>query len=137
MFYAIMGSKDINLNISVAAKDIVIVYKGQKLSLPSVKELRDNYNGMRRDLDLYRHLGKEGVCSSWVCYYDFLPAPNFYPVLDLCSDLAADMGHMNGIYGFQTPLYVKNPGFAKGDKLIFKVRDVKNPNLTGECTVTL
>jgi hypothetical protein len=44
---------------------------------------------------------------------------------------------MYGIRGFRTPLYFKNPGFAKGDKLVFVVRDVKKPDLTGECTVVL
>jgi hypothetical protein len=36
-----------------------------------------------------------------------------------------------------TSLYFKNPGFAKGDKLTIKVRDMKNPELTGECEVVL
>jgi len=137
MFYAFMASKDINQNISVAAKDIVVVFKGQEYSLPTVKELRTNYNGLIRDFDLYRQLGKEGINASWVRFYDFLPAPNFYPTLDLRSDLATDAGHMYGIRGFETPLYLKNPGLAKGDMLIFKVRDTKNPDLTGECAVTL
>ncbi|MCX6565365.1 MAG: hypothetical protein NTW38_02915 [Candidatus Aminicenantes bacterium] len=137
MFYAYMAAKDLNQNISVAAKDIVIVYKGQEFGLPSVKELRANYHGIMRDFNLYRQLGREGVKFSWVRFYDFLHAPNFYPVLDLRSDLATDEGHMYGIYGFRTPLYFKNPGLAKGDTLVFKVRDVKNPNLTGECAVIL
>jgi hypothetical protein len=39
--------------------------------------------------------------------------------------------------GFMTPISFKNPGFAKGDKLRIKVRDVKNPDITGECDVVL
>jgi hypothetical protein len=44
---------------------------------------------------------------------------------------------MLGDKGFVTPLYFKNPGFAKGDKLTIKVRDKKNPQLAGECEVVL
>jgi hypothetical protein len=44
---------------------------------------------------------------------------------------------MTGFYGFMTPLYFKNPGFAKGDKLTIKVRDKKNAQLSGECEVVL
>jgi hypothetical protein len=137
MFYAYMASKDMNRNISVAAKDIVVFYKDRVLTMPTVKELRANYGGVIHDSDFYGKLGKEGINASWIKLYDFPRAPNFFPRLDLRSDLAADYGHMYGIRGFHTPLYLKNPGFAKGDKLVFVVRDVKNPNLTGECTVVL
>jgi hypothetical protein len=44
---------------------------------------------------------------------------------------------MSGKWGFMTPLYFKNPGFAKGDKLTIKVRDIKNPEITGECDIVL
>jgi hypothetical protein len=44
---------------------------------------------------------------------------------------------MAAFNGFLTPMYFKNPGFAKGDKLTIKVRDTKNPQLTGECEVVL
>jgi hypothetical protein len=44
---------------------------------------------------------------------------------------------MLGFNGFMTPLYFKNPGFAKGDRLTIKVRDAKDPALTGECDVVL
>ena len=39
--------------------------------------------------------------------------------------------------GFLTPIYFKNPGLAKGNKLTIKVRDVENPAVTGECEVVL
>ncbi|MHB8054616.1 MAG: hypothetical protein ACYDH3_05160 [Candidatus Aminicenantales bacterium] len=137
MFYAYMAAKDMNQSISVAAKDVVVLYKDRVLTMPKVKEIRANYGGFFRDSDFYRELGKEGINASWIKLYDFPRAPNFYPRLDLRSDLAADYGHMYGIRGFRTPLYFKNPGFAKGDKLVFMVHDVKKPALTGECTVVL
>jgi hypothetical protein len=137
MFYAYMAAKDMNKSISVAAKDIVVLYRDQVLSMPTYKKLQASYGGVIHDSDFYRELGKEGINSSWIKLYDFPRAPIFFPRMDLRSDLAADFGHMYGIRGFRTPLYFKNPGFAKGDKLVFVVRDAKNPNLTGECTVVL
>ncbi len=44
---------------------------------------------------------------------------------------------MVAFHGFMSPLYFKNPGFVKGDKLTIKVRDAKNPAVTGECEVVL
>lgn len=137
MFVAFLASKDQNQPITVAAKDVVMVYKGQEYPMPSVKELRANYNAGVRDIDLYRRLGKEGIGSSWVRFYQFPEKANFFPALTLTSTLAVDEGYMLGTKGFLTPLYFKNPGFAKGDTLTIKVRDKKNPGLTGECEVVL
>lgn len=137
MFFVFLGSKDQSQAVTVAAKDVIMVYKGQEYSMPTVKELRANYRGGIRDLDFYRHLGKEGINASWVRLYQFPEKANFFPPLTLRSTLAVDEGHMAGFYGFMTPLYFKNPGFAKGDKLTIKVRDMKNSQLAGECEVIL
>ena len=137
MFFAYMASKDMNREITVAAKDIVVFYRDRVLTMPTLKELRANYGGVIRDADFYRELGKEGINASWIKLYDFPRAPNFFPRLDLRSDLAADCGHMYGVRGFYTPLYLKNPGFRRGDKLVFVVHDAKNRELTSECTVVL
>jgi hypothetical protein len=137
MFVVFLAAKDQNQSISVAAKDVVMAYKGQEYPMPSLKNLRDNYRGEIRDIDFYRHLGKEGINASWVRLYQFPEKANFFPPLTLRSTLAVDEGHMTGFYGFMTPLYFKNPGFAKGDKLTIKVRDKKNAQLSGECEVVL
>ena len=105
--------------------------------MPSVKELRANYKGELRDVDLYQRLGKEAVISSWVRMYQFPESANFFPTLTQAATLPTDEGHMVGYLGFLTPLYFKNPGFAKGDRLTIKVRDKKNPELAGECEVIL
>jgi len=105
--------------------------------MPTVKELRAEYAGEIRDIGLYLHLGKEGVIASWARLYEFPERANFFPPLTLTSALPVDQGYMAGYYGFLTPLYFKNPGFAKGDRLTIKVRDKKNPQLTGECEVVL
>lgn len=51
--------------------------------------------------------------------------------------LAISEGYMALFDGFLTPIYFKNPGLAKGNKLTIKVRDVENPAVTGECEVVL
>lgn len=137
MFVVFLAAKDKGQSISVAAKDVVMVYKGQEYRMPSLKDLRDSYRGEIRDVDFYRHLGKEGIIASWARLYEFPEKANFFPPLTLTSTLAVDEGHMAAFNGFLTPMYFKNPGFAKGDKLTIKVRDTKNPQLTGECEVVL
>lgn len=137
MFIVFLAAKDQGQSISVAAKNVVMVYKGQEYRMPSLKDLRDNYRGEIRDIDFYRHPGKEGINASWARLYQFPEKANFFPPLTLESTLAVDEGHMAGFYGFMTPMYFKNPGFAKGDKLTIKVRDTKNPQLAGECEVVL
>jgi hypothetical protein len=136
MFMAFFASSG-DQALAIAAKDVVMVYKGQEYRMPSLGELRDNYNGQIRDLDFYRHLGKEGINASWIRYYEFPEKSNFFPPLTTSAPLAASEGHMASKLGFMTPLYFKNPGFAKGDKLTIKVHDIKDPSLTGECEVIL
>jgi hypothetical protein len=137
MFYGFLASKDPNVAVRVAAKDVVMVYKGQDYPMLSLSELRDKYRGEIRDMSFYRKLGKEGIISSWVRLYDFPEPSSFFPPLTLNSPLAVSEAYMLGLNGFMTPLYFKNPGFAKGDRLTIKVRDAKNPALTGECDVVL
>jgi len=137
MFVAYLAAKDQGKPVTVAAKDVVMVYKGREYPMPTVKELRAEYAGEIRDIGLYLHLGKEGVIASWARLYEFPERANFFPPLTLTSALPVDQGYMAGYYGFLTPLYFKNPGFAKGDRLTIKVRDKKNPQLTGECEVVL
>lgn len=137
MFMLFMGSADKTSAYTVAAKDVVMVYKGQEYHMPSFAELREEYRGQIRDLDFYRRLGKEGIIASWVRFYEFPETATFFPPLTLNSQLAVSQGYMVAFNGYMTPIYFKNPGFAKGDKLTIKVRDVKNPAITGECDVVL
>ncbi|MBN1939255.1 MAG: hypothetical protein JW843_06700 [Candidatus Aminicenantes bacterium] len=137
MFYAYMASRDGNRKISVAAKEIVVMFNGRELTMPTVSELRSSYKGINRDYERYNQLGKEGVIASWVRNYQFPPRPNFYPPMNMSTEVAVDTGSMFGFYGFQTPLYLKNPGFSKGDKLTFVVKDRKDSSLTSECEVVI
>ena len=137
MFMLFMGAADKTSSYTVAAKDVVMVYKGQEYRMPSLSELRDEYRGQVRDLDFYRRLGKEGIISSWVRFFEFPERATFFPPLTLSSTLAISQGYMVAFNGYMTPIYFKNPGFAKGDKLTIKVRDAKNPAVTAECDVVL
>lgn len=137
MFVLFMGVGDKRSSITVATKDVVMVYKGQEYHMPSLAELRSKYKAELRDLDLYAHLGKEGLSTSWVRLYDFPETANFFPPLTMTSTLGITEGHMIALDGFMTPIYFKNPGFARGDRLTIKVRDVKDPAITGQCDVVL
>lgn len=137
MFHLFMAAADKNMSVTVAAKDVVMVYKGQEYHMPSLAELREDYRGEIRDMNFYRQLGKEGIIASWVRLYDFPEKANFFPPLTLRSTLAITEGYMTSLNGFMTPIYFKNPGFAKGDKLTIKVRDIKKPEITGQCEVVL
>ena len=137
MFVLYMASKSENQNITVNRKDVTMVYNGQEYNMPSVEELRKNYGGEIHDVDFYRHLGKEGIYSSWVRFYKFTARTDFFPPLAPRAPLAVDEGSMYGYTGFRTKCYFKNPGFKKGDKLTLKVRDKNNPQLMGEVEVVL
>ncbi|HSA95244.1 MAG TPA: hypothetical protein VLJ16_04285 [Acidobacteriota bacterium] len=136
MFVAFMAAAG-DQALAVAAKDVVMVYKGQEYHMPSLQELRGHYRGEIRDLDFYQRLGREGLNASWIRYYRFVSDTPFFPPLTTNAPLAAKEGHMSANLGFLTPLYFKNPGFVKGDKLTIKVQDVKNPDLTGACDIVL
>ncbi len=136
MFMAFMGGKK-DQSITISRNDIVMVYGGQEYKMPSVKELREKYMGENNDRDIYRRLGKEGVISSTLRFYQFRDQYDFFPVLGPRGTVPGEEGSITGYVGFKTRLYFKNPGFKKGDTVLFKVKDKKNPELTGECTVIL
>ena len=137
MFVLFMGAKEKEMPITVAAKEVVMVYKGQEYHMPKLADLREHYRGEMRDLDFYRRMGKEGIIASWVRFYNFPNEGSFFPPLTAQSGVAATEGHLIALDGFITPIYFKNPGFAKGDKLTIKVKDMKNPAITGEVEVVL
>ena len=124
--------------LTVAAKDVVMVYKGQEYRMPTVKELRDELPG--RDPGPRSSIGasaRRGSSPPGSGTTSSRRNPNFFPPLTLSAPGRLRKGHMFGKLGFLTPLYFKNPGFAKGDQLTIKVRDKKDPELAGECEVIL
>jgi hypothetical protein len=136
-FVVYMAAKKNDQEITVSRDDVVMIYKGQEYKMPSLKELREKYQGEIHDIDFYRHLGKEGIISTWVRFYNFPQRADFFPPLSVRAPLSVDEGSMVSFIGFRTKCYFKNPGFKRGDKLTIKVKDKKNPQITGEVDVTL
>ena len=137
MFVMYMAAKNQNQDIVVSRDTITMVYNGKEYKMPTLKELRDNYKGEIHDVDFYRHLGKEGIISSWMRFYNFPQRADFFPPLTMRSPIAADEGSMYSFTGFRTKVYFKNPGFKKGDKVTFKVWDKKDPNIISTIDVVL
>ena len=137
MFGVYMAAGKQNQNLVVARDGVVMIYKGQEYKMPSIGEFRKNYGGEIHDVNLYRHLGKEGIISSWMRFYDFPLQGEFFPPLTLDSQLPREEGSMYNFTGFQTKCYFKNPGLKKGDTLVLKVTAKNKPALTGDVTITL
>lgn len=137
MFVVYMASGKDNQNIVVARDGVVMIYKGQEYRMPSLEELRKNYKGEIRDVNMYRHLGKEGIIASWMRFYDFPQQGQFFPPLTLNDQLPRDEGSMFNFTGFRTVCYFKNPGFKPGDTLVLRVTAKNKPELVSEVTVTL
>jgi hypothetical protein len=136
MFMVFMAPKG-DQSISVNRDDVVMVYQGKEYKMPSVIELRHKYADERKDLDIYRRLGKESIILSNMRVYTFAWDYDFFPVLGGRGAQLTDEGSMGRGYGFRTELYFKNPGFKKGDQILIKVRDRKDPTLTGEVAAIL
>ena len=137
MFVFYMASKSPGQDIVVSRDTITMVYQGQEYKMPTVKELRSNYKGEIHDVDFYRHLGKEGIISSWMRFYNFPQRADFFPSNTPGSTLAVDEGSMYSFTGFRTKVYFKNPGFKKGDRVTFKVWDKKDPKIASQVDVVL
>jgi hypothetical protein len=137
MFVFYMASKSPGQDIVVSRDTIIMVYQGQEYKMPTVKELRSNYKGEIHDVDFYRHLGKEGIISSWMRFYNFPQRADFFPSNTMGSTLAVNEGSMYSFTGFRTKVYFKNPGFKKGDKVTFKVWDKKDPKIASQIDIVV
>lgn len=135
MFMVFMGSKS-NSSASVHRDDVVMVYKGQEYKMPSIEEWRKEYRGAGNDIDFYTRLGKESLAQSQMRFWEYRWDYDFFPVLGK-GPLPSDQVSMSGNLGARTKFYFKNPGFQKGDELVIKVRDHKNPEIIGFCAVVL
>ncbi len=137
MFVVYMASKKTGPTVVVGRQDVTMVYNGQEYKMPSYKELRKNYGAEIRDINLYRHLGKEGIASSWIRFYKFPNEGDFFPPLTARSRIKAERGSMSGLFGFVTKCYFKNPGFKKGDKIVIRVTGKDKSEVSGEVAVQL
>jgi hypothetical protein len=137
LFVLYMAAKHDNQDIVIARNGVTMVYKGQEYKMPVIEEFRKNYSGVIRDIDYYRRLSAGGLVSSWIRFYKFTTRTDFFPAQSAGAPLPVDEGSMTGNIGFATKCYFKNPGFEKGDKLLVKVRDKKDPEIAVEVEVTL
>jgi hypothetical protein len=137
MFILYMAAGKENQNLVVTRDGVVMIFNGQEYKMPPLQEIRKNYKGEIRDVNLYRHLGKEGLIASWMRFYDFPLQGDFFPPLTLGAQLPRDEGSMFNFTGFRTKAYFKNPGLKRGDKLTIKVTAKGKPDITGEVEVTL
>ncbi len=137
MFMAYLAARNENQNIVIRREDVTMIYNGVEIKMPTVKELTTNYNGQVHDLDFHRELNKETLITSRMKLYRFLANNDFYPSPGMRQQTAADEGSLYNVYGLKTKLYFKNPGFKKGDAILIKVHDKKNPEITGEVVVEL
>lgn len=135
MFMVFMGSKS-QISISVHRDDVVMIYKGQEYQMPSVEELRKEYRGANNDNNLYQRLGKDTLALSQMRLWSYPWNYDFFPTLGAAA-LPSDQLSMSGNLGVRTRIYFRNPGFQKGDELVIKVKDRKNPEITGICGVVL
>ncbi len=137
MFMAWMGATHNDQEITVTPKNVVMIYNGQEYPLATVKELRDNYNGMKDDIDIYKRLDKGAVVSSKVRLFRYVREGDFFPVLGLRATTPVEEASLFNDIGFRTKLYFKNPGFKHGDKATIRVTDKKDPAVSGEVEVTI
>ena len=135
MFMVYMGSKA-QSSIAVHRDDVVMVYKGQEIQMPSLDEWRKEYRNANHDFEVYQRLGKETLAQSQMRFWQFRWDYDFFPVLGKGS-LPADQISMSGNIGARSKVYFKNPGFQNGDELVIKLRDRKKPDLIGYCAVVL
>jgi len=137
MFMMYMGTNS-NAQITVSRNDVVMVYKGQEYKMPSLKEFRKAYQETNKDMDLYSRLGKESLIGSQMRFLTFeLSQGDFFPNTGMNPQTSTDQGQFFGNMGFRTKFYFKNPGFQKGDEIILKVKDKKDPEFSGSVAVIL
>jgi hypothetical protein len=136
MFMAYMGTQG-ELNIDVTRDTVVMVYNGQEYKMPSIQELRKNYNAQKNDINLYERLGQEAVILSQARFIQFMEGTDFFPVLGAQTTIPTSVATLSKTIGSRTKLYFKNPGLKKGDTLLIKVWGSNNPALKGEVEVIL
>jgi len=137
MFIIYMGAGNEGKNIVVDRNGIVMIYQGKEYKMPTLEELRKNYQGEVRDITFYRLMGKEGINASWIRFYQFPHKTDFFPPLTMRSPIPVDEGSMSGYIGFRTKCYFKNPGIKKGDKIIIKVTAKNDPSISNEVEVVM
>jgi len=135
MFMAYMGM-GVRRSVTITRDTVTLIYQNKEYKMPSVKELRANYQNERNDTELYNRGGKESLILSQMKNWEYQPDVNFFPSLS-SGIVSQNSGSMTNSLGIKTRMYFKNPGFKKGDQLLIKITDKKDPALAGSCEVIL
>jgi hypothetical protein len=115
---------------------VVVVYNDEVHKMPTLKDFRKAFRQENRDMRIYNQLGKDSLVMSQFYGYSFNNQFDFFP-LRAEAQKSTDSTTITSSMIIQTKVYIKNPGFKKGDVLGIAVRDVTDPNLKGSCAVVL
>jgi len=133
-FIAYMGC-DVGSMAVVDRNSIVLVYQGKEYHMPTLKELRQNYNRDVMDMTLFaREI--EHIFPSEMSNYKYQPWVDFFPARTEPRKLSPNDVTLTSSTGVKTKLYFKNPGIKKGDTAVLKMVDKKNPDIRGSITIT-
>ncbi len=134
-FYLFFGA-DKDVEATISRDSVILVHNGQEHKMPSLAELRSNYNRDNRDLGTYLRMGKQALITSKLRGYDFQDNVDFFPGRTE-SMIHTQEGSISSNIGFFTRVYFKNPGFEEGDIITIKVSDKDDPSISGSIEIIL
>ncbi len=134
-FYLFFGA-DKDVEATISRDSVILVHNGQEHKMPSLAELRSNYNRDNRDLGTYLRMGKQALITSKLRGYDFQENVDFFPGRTE-SMIHTQEGSISSNIGFFTRVYFKNPGFEEGDIITIKVSDKDDPSISGSIEIIL
>ncbi len=124
------------MEATISRDSVILVHNGQEHKMPSLAELRSNYNRDNRDLGTYLRMGKQALITSKLRGYDFQENVDFFPGRTE-SMIHTQEGSISSNIGFFTRVYFKNPGFEEGDIITIKVSDKDDPSISGSIEIIL
>ncbi len=130
----LLADKGVTANVN--RDTVVILYKEEVHKMPSIKDFRKEFRQESRDMRIYDRMGKDSLVMSQFYGYSFNPTFDFFP-LRIEPQISTDRATITSSMIVQTKVYIKNPGFKKGDVLGIGVRDIEDPNIKGSCAVVL
>jgi len=133
MFVLFMGA-DKGVSATITPQEIVMIHNETPIPMPSLKELREKYNGDARDLRTYNNLAQDPLYSSKLRFLRFANSKDFFPSRREAT-VPLKAATVDSNIGFSTRAYFKNPGLQKGDAIMIFVRDRDNSEIWGSVAV--
>ena len=127
---------DKGITANVNRDTVVVIYNEEVHKMPTLKDFRKEFRQENRDMRIYERMGKDSLIMSHFYGYNFNETFDFFPLRN-APQMSTDAATVTSSMIIQTKLYIKNPGFKKGDVLGVGVRDIKDPNKKGSCAVVL